>query len=256
MSDEMIFEKRNGLTVGRFNGFAEFPELKAYFSTRTGGISPKPFDSLNLGLRTADNMANVIANRKKFFTNIDIDEFLVVRQMQVHSDTIRYINKPGVYEQTDASYTDQAGIFLTVTASDCVPVLINIPGQNIIGVVHAGWQGTQKNITGKTIQKVCNHFQLDASDIVAVIGPSICPDCLEVDEDVARLFEEQWIIREGYAKPHIDLWKANYDQLFRCGVSRIYSTRICTKHTPELFFSHRGSGGQSGRMIGVIGLTH
>lgn len=254
--EEMVFDKKNGLVLGHFTALNNGEPVKAFFSTRTGGVSPKPFDTLNLGLRTGDAMDNILSNRRRFFAAAGIDENRVVRQMQVHGEQIRYVNQPGVYEHTDATYTDQPDLWLTVTASDCVPVMLYEPKIKLIAVVHAGWQGTALGIAEKTVRQITGRFETAASDFIAVIGPSICPDCMEVGEDVAGRFEEPWVIRNGLTKPHLDLWKANYDQLYRAGVRDIHTVRLCTKHMPELFFSHRGSGGQCGRMIGVVGITY
>ncbi len=251
----MRFENMDSLTIGLFTEFDSFCRLKAFFSTRTGGYSSGPYESLNLGLKTQDDPELIIANRKLFFSVIGVPEDRVVRQSQVHSCNIAYDAEPGHYECTDASFTQRENVFLTVTGSDCVPVLFYEPNKRIAGVVHAGWKGTRQRIVYKTIMSMIETYDTIPDDVVAYIGPSVCPDCYEVSEDVAQQFPAETVNRNGTAKPHLDLWKANELQLREAGVRAVMQCGLCTMERQDLFFSHRGGGGISGRMLGVIGLA-
>ena len=242
------------MKVGRFEVFQPFPDVQTYFSTRLGGVSSAPFDSLNLGVLTDDRKENVLENRERLFSALKISQEQIVRQRQVHGDRIAYVDKGQLHDETDAMFTDRPNLFLSVTAADCVPILFFEPKRKIIGVIHAGWRGTEKQIAFQTIEKVKDHFQIDASEILAVIGPSISAAHYEVSEEVAEKFAPDFVFRNGNVKPHLDLWKANADQLAKAGVRKITVTEFCTVTHSELFFSHRGSGGQTGRMLGLIGL--
>lgn len=251
----MRFEKSDSLTLGLFPEFESFPKLKAFFSTRTGGYSSGPYASLNLGLKTKDDPELIKANRSLFFKTIGVPEERVVRQSQVHSCNIAGDVQPGYYECTDASFTRRENVFLTVTGSDCVPVLFYEPNKQIAGVIHAGWKGTQQSIVYKTIMSMLASCGTKPDDVIACIGPSVCPDCYEVSEDVSQQFPGEVVIRNGTAKPHLDLWKANELQLREAGVHTVVQCGLCTLERQDLFFSHRGGGGVSGRMLGVIGFV-
>jgi YfiH family protein len=249
----MYFDNVGNIRIGKFEIFSS--GVRAFFTTRFGGVSVAPFDSLNLGILTEDKNENVMENRRRLFAALAIDEEQIARQRQVHGDTVAYVDKAGTYEETDALFTDRPDVYLAVSAADCVPILFFEPDRKIVGVIHAGWRGTEKGIAQKTIEKIKDRFQTEANGICAVIGPSISVKHYEVSEDVAQRFDQKFIVRHGHAKPHLDLWKANAQQLQTAGVRNIAFSGFCTVEHQHLFFSHRASGGQTGRMLGVIGLT-
>ena len=251
----MNWHVEDGITLGTFGSLETHSRVKAAFSTRKGGVSAAPFDQLNLGRNTQDNPENVVENRRRFFQTIGVRESELALQQQVHEDTIRYVTEPGTCLQTDAQFTDQPGIYLLVTVADCVPILFHWPRKNVVGVIHAGWKGTAKNITRQTMEKMEAQFGGDLGDVVAVLGPSIGPDHYEVSEEVAGQFDERVLIRGRGPRPYLDLWKANGLQLEAAGVGNIEYSNLCTFARSDLFFSHRKSGGKTGRMLGVIGLT-
>lgn len=250
----MYFEEKNKVRYAKFSCFDPFPFIRAAFSTRIGGVSEAPFDRLNLGITTEDIKTNVEENRNRFFRAVGVDMSSVVIQKQVHETRSAYVDQPAFLDCTDAAYTDKPDVFLTVSAADCVPVMFAEPENKIVGVIHAGWRGTQQEIVHQTIEKVKKQFSIDGSNIIAVLGPSISVKNYEVSEEVAARFEPVFIERNGHAKPHLDLWKANAAQLKNAGVKNIFISDYCTFERQDLFFSHRGSGGKSGRMLGVIGI--
>lgn len=252
----MYFEEKNSIRYGKFGCYDPFPFIRAFFSTRIGGVSRPPFDRLNLGMTTEDERNRVLENRKLFFDTIKIPQSAVVIQKQIHEDRSAYVETPEFLDCTDAAYTDRPNVFLTVSAADCVPVLFAETKKKIVGVIHAGWKGTLKNIAGHTIEKIKKQFGIDGSNITAVIGPSISEKNYEVSEELADQFNSRFIVKNGYAKPHLDLWKANVVQLKNAGVENIFVSGYCTFERQDLFFSHRGSGGKSGRMLGVIGMNY
>ncbi len=248
------FENIQSLTIGFFPALEKEKTIRAFFSTRKGGFSSGPYESLNLGLKTKDDPEKIKANRSIFFRTIGVDEARVVRQSQVHSANIAHVIRPGFHDCTDASFTDKPDVYLTVTASDCAPVIFFEPRRKIAGVIHAGWKGTMQRIVYQTIQRMTETFGAQPDDVIACIGPSVCPDCYEVGEDVAAQFPETVLMRNGFVKPHLDLWKATELQLREAGVLNVVQSGLCTVERQDLFFSHRGGGGVSGRMLGVIGL--
>ena len=251
----MYFEEKNSIRYGKFGCFDPFPFIRAFFSTRIGGVSLPPFDRLNLGMTTEDERNHVLENRKRFFDTIEIPQSSVVIQKQVHEDRSAYVEAPESLDCTDAAYTDRPNVFLTVSAADCVPVLFADTEKRIVGVIHAGWKGTLKNIAGNTIEKIKKQFSIDGSNIIAVIGPSISAKNYEVSKELADQFDPQFVLKNGYVKPHLDLWQANVVQLKNADVGNIFVSGYCTFERQDLFFSHRGSVGKSGRMLGVIGIA-
>lgn len=248
----MVFEKREGLVVGTFAPLTGIRGLRAFFSTRLGGVSRGVFESLNVGLHTDDTADCVMENRRRLWNATSFDPAALARQQQVHSDRVTYASSPGTMADTDASYTDRPGVFLSVTVADCVPILFCSPHHHVAGVIHAGWRGTLSGLALKTIRQVSKHLDVDPATIVAVIGPSISEKHYEVGPDVASRFDRRWIRSRG-AATHLDLWEANRDQLMQAGVGEVHVAGLCTKERNDLFFSHRAGGGRSGRMVGVIG---
>lgn len=251
----MYFETIGNICVGKFEIFRNYAAIRAFFTTRVGGVSGAPFDSMNLGMHSEDPKENVLENRQRLFTALEIPEDRIVRQHQIHEAAAAYVGEPGLQEGTDAMFTDVPNLFLTVSAADCVPILFFAPAKNIAGVIHAGWRGTEKRIAFHTIDKVKNRFHMDSSEIFAVVGPSIGAEHYEVGEEVAQKFNPEFIVSNGGRKPHLDLWKANAHQLRQAGVKNISVSNYCTFTHRDLFFSHRASGGKTGRMLGIIGFT-
>ena len=151
------------------------------------------------------------------------------------------------------------GIPLVTTHADCTPVFIYDSVKNIVGVAHAGWRGTVKNIAGNMVSRFVNDFGSDPADISAAIGPSLGQCCFEVDEDVAEIFLNENKKYEHYMKKrgvkyHIDLWGINEYLLLREGVreENIDISNLCTKCRNDMFFSHRGQNGKRGVMAAVV----
>lgn len=249
----MIFEEKDGLRLCRFPALEKFPDVMAVMSTRIGGVSEGDYKGLNLGLSTDDNPYHVEENRQRFWRALGVDMNDVIRQHQVHEDRVVFLQEQTLCADTDAMYTDQSKKFLTVVAADCVPVLFYEPAHRIIAVIHAGWRGTQKQIIKKTMASIQQTFGCSLGHAVAVLGPSIGADHYEVSDEVASMFDTAFVNRRDYPKPHLDLWKANAAQLDEAGVGHIVVTGACTMCQPDIYYSHRASGGRSGRMVGVIG---
>ena len=251
-----------------FENLGRIPDLLHFITTRSGGVSLPPYDSLNLGLHTADNPEYVHANRAALAntTGIPLKKFLYASQ--VHSGDVKIIDskaiESGVLVQnprTDATITALPGICLMVMVADCVPVLLFDPVKRVSAVIHAGWRGTVHQITSSTICSMVEHFGCDPADLLAGIGPSIGPCCYEVGEDVKDFVKHSFGTTEGYliqkkqnSKPHFDLWYANHKQLTDQGVKpgNIETSELCTLCHPDLFFSSRASGGITGRFaVGI-----
>jgi YfiH family protein len=247
----VFFEKRHGLFVGRFPAWAGFAGLRHGFSTRRGGVSRPPFGDLNLGLNTSDDPASIRENLSKFCLAgpWDCDRMAFTRQ--VHGEAIAAADAPGVFSDTDALVTDTGDLALAVQVADCVPVFLFDPRRRAVGLVHAGWRGSALDLAGKTAAAMAERFGSRPADLSACIGPSIGPCCFEVGPEVAERFPSRYLERG-----RLDLWSRNRDSLIDAGLmpDSIHLSRLCTVCHKDWFFSYRGDGGETGRMMAVIGL--
>ncbi|NQT25759.1 peptidoglycan editing factor PgeF [candidate division KSB1 bacterium] len=247
----MFFKRIDSTFNGKFSELFKSHYVSHGFSTRQGGFSSAPFDTLNLGSGTEDKTMSVSQNRKRFFQAVEITESQCVFPIQVHGDCVRTVTIPGTYPDTDAVITNQSGLVLTIQIADCVPVYLIDPVQMAVGLVHAGWRGSCAGIVEKTICQMNQDFGSVPSDIQVFIGPSIGPCCYEVGEDVASQFENQYL-----SGTWLDLWQYTEDQAQQAGVHRkkIYRANLCTRCHSSWFFSHRGSQGKTGRMMAFLGV--
>lgn len=261
-------EIANSLGLLEFENLGGMPNLAHFITTRAGGVSLPPYNSLNLGLHTADNPGHVLANRALLAKSTGITKERFLYASQVHSGDVKIIDRTSIEKgiltqnpRTDATITALPGICLMVMVADCVPVLLFDPVKRVSAVIHAGWRGTVHKITSNTILAMVEHFGCDPADILAGIGPSIGPCCYEVGEDVTDFVAQSFGTTEGYlikknltSRPHFDLWYANHKQLTDSGVKpeNIETSELCTRCHSDIFFSSRASAGVTGRFAAGI----
>ncbi|MCA0987993.1 peptidoglycan editing factor PgeF [Guptibacillus algicola] len=245
-------------------------KLKAGFSTRHNGVSKEPFASLNLGFHVPDHSLDVLTNRKILSNKLDTPlEHWVVAE-QIHGNEIAHIRSAdkgrGATEHDsaipskDGLYTDEKGIMLGALYADCVPLFFYSPSAERVGIAHAGWKGTTKDIAGEMIQR-WQEDGIDPKDILTAIGPSIGSCCYEVDDRVIESViqvafdSEQFFTRNENDTYQLDLKAVNKHLFLKAGVpeNNIFVSDYCTSCS-NLFFSHRSENGKTGRMMGYIGL--
>lgn len=193
----------------------------------------------------------------------------LMRVKQVHGREVRVLKRGGVPANAgelrpdgDAIVSNQPGLVLAVMVADCVPILIVDPVRGAAAAVHAGWRGTCASVARTAIETMTREFGSDPADLRAAIGPSVGPDDYEVGESLIDAFAEaghqrgdidRWFIDTG-ARPHLDMWRANGDQLRSAGVQErhIYMCRLSTVSNPGIFESYRVSGERAGRMAALI----
>ena len=243
------------------------------FSTRLGGVSPAPWDSLNLGAARGDDPANVAENFRRFCAAVGADPAALVKNKQVHGDRVRAVGPedilagpaaPGLFE-ADGLVTDRPGVCLAVFSADCIPVLLYDPVRRVVGAVHAGWRGTALGAAARAAEAMVRDFGCAPGDILAAIGPGIGPCCFETHGDVpAGLRAGLGAEAEPFIAPvpgtdkfHVDLKGANARWLERSGLdpARIAVCPACTACRGDLFWSHRRPGARRGSMAAVIQLT-
>ena len=274
-----------GLQLLQVPAFSKLPWLIHAFSTSPGGISPVESEEvLNLGFTDWDTRENVQENRRRFQTAAGAKDLPLITLKQFHSDVIHLFDAtPGEPCKGDASITDRPGLLLAIQTADCVPILLVDPKNRAIAAIHAGWRGTLARIAAKTIGKMQMHFATNPRDLLAAIGPSIGPCCYEVGTEVATQFLSQfadapayfdefrtgdepnpiqWLnmMPPGHQPPPkgvlLDLRKANRSQLLSTGLrpQNIHTIDLCTACHPDLLFSYRKQGSQSGRLMSIIAL--
>lgn len=248
------------------------PNLNAGFSTRRNGYSQNGFESLNIGLHVNDDPHHVIQNRKKIADIISSPLESWVCKEQVHDNKIVKMSKEdcGVgtlrYEDgikgTDGIYTSDKGVLLTSCYADCVPLYFLSPKSNLIGLAHAGWKGTVKNIAKEMIHTWVQEEKADIDDILVAIGPSIGSCCYIVNDLVKNQVTDvlaspfSAVGRETAPEQYtLDLKEVNRLLILEAGVKEenITISSYCTSCEKEMFFSHRRDQGKTGRMMSFIG---
>ena len=217
------------------------------FSTRSGGVSEAPFDTLNLGRLTGDEPERVAENRLRLCAEIDTEPELLSYGRQVHGATVR--RAPGRGRPGDGLWTDTPGQPLLVFTADCLPIAIARANgaRPAIAALHVGWRGLLAGIVERGASAL-------GGRLAAAIGPGIGPCCYEVGEDVANPFRKRFgaeVTHDG----RLDLWSSAERALRAAGVSEIERTDLCTFCNPDLFFSHRRDAGVTGRQGMIVRVT-
>lgn len=235
----------------------KFPQLVMLESRRKGGVSHAPYQSLNLGLNTQDESSHVQQNRKIFWDAIGVFENQIVGGTQIHQAEVLAVDEGMFCAGYDAFITNQKNLFLTIGVADCTPVLIYDSRNQAVGAAHAGWRGTVGHIVQNVISQMESNYGTQAADCYAFIGTCIDVENFEVGEEVAKQFDEQFVVRYAHQeKPHVDLKRANLHQLIQMGVpeSQIEISPYSTVFNNDLYFSYRKENGLTGRMLAVIGV--
>lgn len=222
------------------------------FSTRRGGVSEGAFASLNLGIRTDDQPAQVVENRTRLCAAVGADPDGATMAWQRHGPVVtraqpRGIVTPGtVFEHCDGLWSDEPQRAMLLLTADCLPIAIaRADGDRpAVAILHAGWRGLLAGIVAAGVRA------LGPAPLAAAVGPGIGPCCYEVGEEVATPFREAFggdVVRDG----KLDLWTAAERALRAAGVERVDRFDLCTACDAERFFSHRRDEGRTGRQ-GVI----
>ena len=218
------------------------PGYVVAFTTRVGGVSEAPYDSLNLTRGTGDDEARVAENRRRACDALDLPYEQLAFNRQVHSPTVHRAAPGGRGTPGDGLWTDEPDLPMLAMSADCLPIAVaTTAGPRRLAVLHAGWRGLAEGVVE------AGASTLGDAPKAAIIGPAIGPCCYEVGPEVARLYEPD-LLSNG----HLDLWRAAERALRRAGVERVERVDLCTRDHPQLFFSHRRDGLARG-VQGVIG---
>jgi len=249
---------RNGLTLYRFQNLARCPEICHGITTRQGGASTPPFDSLTLARSVGDDAGHVAANRRQIGDQFDAMDAVYLKQ--VHSSTVAVLDGlPAgrdhcLSSEADAVVTDRAGRLLTILVADCQPVMLYDPVRSVIANIHSGWRGSVANIIDRTVAVMAGRFACRPADILAGIGPSLGPCCAEFINYRKEIPRSLWSYQ--VSENHFDFWALSRDQLVQAGLllPHIEIGGICTRCRSDLFFSYRAAN-VTGRMAAVIGMV-
>ena len=242
------------------------------FSTRVGGVSPAPWDSLNLGGNRGDDPTRVRENFIRFCGAIGTDPFATAKNHQVHGNCIRPVTRadvfadPGLpgYVEADGLITNEPGVCLTVFSADCIPVLLYDPVARVVAAAHAGWRGTALGIAARGVEAMARDYGSRPENILAAIGPGISACCFETRLDVPQAMREAlgqaaepFLVPQSDGEHYkVDLKGVNAHWLRAAGLSpdHIAVCDACTVCRPDLFWSHRKVGLSRGSMAAMIQL--
>ena len=224
------------------------------FSTRRGGVSPAPWDSLNLGGAVGDEPSRVAENWRLLEEATGLS---FARVRQVHGARVVTAEGPcAPCDEADAVVSRTSGVAACVAVADCVPVLIADPASGAVAAVHAGWRGTVARAAAAAVEALAARGGSRPRDLLAAIGPSIGPCCYEVSHELAARFEDAFGpgVVDRRPAPMLDLWEANARALGAAGLlpDRIDRLARCTACEQRLFFSHRRDAGATGRQAAWI----
>lgn len=255
------------LAVYQAATIAWLPNVVQGFTTRRGGSSKPPYDSLNLGGHVGDVPGFVQDNRQRLWTDLGVTETQVALAEQTHGSTVARVTEGSKTPAagTDALITDTRDVLLMMLYADCVPVYLIDPTARAIGLVHSGWRGTAADIAGRTIAAMTAQFGSTPQSCLAAIGPCIGGDSYEVGREVAGLFRNLPDLRGGiavYPKNELtgtytlNLRQVVFSQLLGAGL-RADAIAVCAEDTFQNkrdFFSYRRDGAQTGRMAAFLGI--
>jgi YfiH family protein len=236
------------------------------FTTRTGGVSEGPYESLNLSWSRGDDKAAVAENRRRVADAMG--GVTLVFANQVHGDAVLRVDEApqGRWSagEGDALMTDKPGLALCAQTADCTPVLLFDPEHPAIAAIHAGWRGAVAEIIPKALLAMAAAYGTDPANVQAAIGPAISKENYRVGPEVLEQFEalfgdhDTGLIgpRDAQGGAGLDVAEACRRQLEQAGVASITRLARCTFAEPDSFFSSRRAGrdGHAGAFGGLAGI--
>jgi len=214
------------------------PGVKAFVTSRSGGVSTGPYASLNLGTRVGDDAHAVAENRSRVRAFLPADPRWL---HQVHGTRVVQADRVAQETSADAAFTRARGVVCAVQVADCLPVLFCDRDGTCVAAAHAGWRGLSAGVLEQTIAAL----GLPASRLIAWLGPAIGPRAFEVGADVLSAFAQSDPSHSAFAaaadpgKWLADLFALARERLASAGLNAISGGGLCSFSDPARFFSHR-----------------
>lgn len=268
---DQYYAESEGVGIIRSRRLEDEPGVTHGFTTRIGGVSKPPFDTLNLGTSRDEPMSNILENYRLLAAayGLEYGELALVRHE--HGDVILRIDRShggrGValepLDFSDGFVTNDPGVTLMTCHADCSAFFVYDPRTRSIGLAHAGWKGMFKRIGQKLCKRLADEFGADPRDMIAVIGPCICEKCFEVERELAESFAVEFdcpdifsVRAEKPDKGYVSLRAAAVIQLLDAGVPKenISIMDLCTVEEKKLFYSYRRDGKGTGSMAAFLKL--
>ncbi len=246
------------------------PNIVQGFTTRRGGVSAAPYDTLNLGTHVGDTPEAVRINRERLCGDLGFPPGQVALAEQVHGDGVGRVTEGAAtpVPAVDALMTNVPGVLLLMLYADCAPVYLFDPSRRVIGLVHAGWRGTAANIVGKTVGAMRLAYDITPGQCLAAVGPCIGGESYEVGAEVADQFRNFAGGKNSGASTAVfpkdemtgtyllNLRQIIFMQLLAAGLTG-EAIAVCDEDTVRNrrdFFSFRRDGARTGRMGAFLAL--
>lgn len=226
--------------------------VQALVTTRAGGVSLPPYDSLNLGDHVGDDPVAVVLNRQRLRALLPAEPRWL---KQVHGTVVAKADMIVEPVEADAAVSFTAGMVCAVLTADCLPVLFCDRQGTRVAAAHAGWRGLAAGV----LEAAAAAMQCPSSDILAWLGPAIGPQAFEVGEEVREAFVRDLpAAARAFAPRQSGKWLADiYElarlRLARAGVREVYGGGLCTYSDSERFYSYRRDKA-TGRMAALVWL--
>ena len=245
--------------------------LRHLFTTRWGGVSEGCCANWNFGARELDREDNIRRNYEILAEVMGTEADRIVTTAQTHTTNLRVVTEQDCgkgavrqrdYTDVDGLLTACPGVLLVTGHADCNAVFFFDPVRKVIGLAHSGWRGTLAGISRIMVETMGSRFGCRPGDLITGLGPALCRDCFEVDEDVAQAFFARdpaftsFARREG-SKYYLDLKRIIRRDLLQAGVlpEHFSDMKLCTRCEKDMFFSHRGHHGKRGIMAAAMMLV-
>ena len=258
-----------GVRIVTSDKLGSVPGLFHGFTARTGGTSPAPYASLDLSFTRNDHPQSVIENYTLLARAFELDPASLVIVNHEHGANVIRVGAEdrgrGILREPlafcDGLITNDPAVTLVTLHADCSCVFLYDPVHHAVGIAHAGWKGTLERVAESLVRAMCREFSCVPAEMLAAIGPCICPHCFEVGADVGESFRSEFGDacigeRKKPGKAFVDIAAALFIQLVAAGLdeSAIERMPLCTFEREDLFFSHRRDRGNTGAMAGLIAL--
>jgi YfiH family protein len=229
-------------------------------TTRHGGVSPAPFQTLNTSITAGDHADHVAENLARLHRALELNPRATVSASQAQANRVARVeaHQRGTrLADVDALITNTRGVTLMLRFADCVPVFFYDAEHQAIGLAHAGWRGTLGRVVVNTVRAMGDAFGTNPRDLRVCLGPSIGPCCYAVGAEViaptrAAFDDSDALLIPRNGAVHLDLWQANARQLHELGVENVEVAGLCTAERTDEFYSWRRENARTGRFAAVI----